>query len=223
MVEALEPCKKSLEKLDLEFGFDHEGDRSFRSLPSMKTFTSLKTLYLTQGAIGNHTRVDDVSRDAFTKLLTSSIEELHITTFHDAYRYAVLDLAEQTAAGAYPNLLHVRLVGRDDGVSQSGESVSGQAFLKFARGQDEAGLDNLPQQQDWVLFGQRCLNDKDFRSKVVRDVHEDSRVRLIAAIRNPRLRKRIQRLFSEKYVMFECVAVDVEVEFWGGVGHVAYF
>lgn len=221
MVEALEPCKKSLETLDLEFGFDHEGDRSFRSLPSMKTFTSLKTLCLTQGAIGNHTRVDDVSRDAFTKLLTSSIEELQITMFHDAYGYAVLDFAEQTAAGAYPNLLHVRLAGWDYGVSEPGEFVSGQAFLKFARGQDEAGLDNLPHQQDWVLLGRRCLNDKDFRSEVVCDVHEDSRVRLVAAFRNLRLRKRIQRLFSNKCVMFECVAV--EVKFLGGAIHVAYF
>lgn len=141
VVEALDPCKKSLERLELDFGSRHESDPCFRFLPSMRTFTSLKTLYLTQGAIGNHQCADDVPEDAFTRLLTSSIEELQITRFGEPYRLAILDLAEQTAAGAYPNLAHVRLIGRDYDESRVLGFINGQAFLTFASGQ---GISQLP-------------------------------------------------------------------------------
>lgn len=274
MVEALEPCKKSLERLELDFGLRHESDPCFRSLPSMKSFTSLKTLYLTQGAIGNHEWADDVPEDAFTKLLTSSIEELRIRKFLDAYKYAVLNFAEQTAAGAYPNLEHVRLIGweeEDDDDDESGwlGVIYGKAFLTFASGQDvsqlpvknietnivgidldnevsthqllfgeereeeaedqeaseetgsEAGSFGLTHHYDWVRFGRRCLEDNDFKSQIARCVKEKSVIFLTTALQYLPLRQKIQRLFSEKYVVLECVTVEVLGD--GKIIQVAYF
>jgi hypothetical protein len=157
VVEALEPCRKSLERLSLDFGWQVEDvGGSFRFLPSMKAFTALRTLHLHQRVVGlppcsflfwtASKHVFD--EDAFTKILPRSIETLHITRFHDAYGRAVFRVAKQAAAGAYPQLKYVRLIRAPYKASGADEpdhpdhpgSMAGRRFLAFARGQEAPRL-----------------------------------------------------------------------------------
>ncbi|KAI3394714.1 hypothetical protein diail_2300 [Diaporthe ilicicola] len=136
VVTLLEPFKQQLEVLDLNFtGFPGfyklEPTRPIRSLAA---FTTLKSVRLEQACLGMPPKpdVDDISamseeeiaaqreseiayiKTVLVNLLPcKSLEFLQIDEFSDEYDYAVVELARHASLERYPNLKHVRLIGKD--------------------------------------------------------------------------------------------------------------
>lgn len=86
----------------------------------MKTFTALRTMHISKRVAGR-------ARESLITMLPRSIEELFIDEFREDFKHAVLDLAEQAAAGQFPNLKHVRLI---KGIWAG--FMWGKTFLDFA-------------------------------------------------------------------------------------------
>lgn len=137
VVEALEPCKETLEILILNFA-PYDADPCFRSLSPVKSFTSLRTIIIDQDTFRIR---GQPGRDNLFKLLPSSIEILGIEDFVEDFNHAILEFASHLAEGEYPNLRCVSLVpgGPNDWLSP--DHMSGKSFHRFARGQDAPRLE----------------------------------------------------------------------------------
>jgi hypothetical protein len=132
VVVALDPSKKTLEKLILDLGMIHQVNLFFGHLQPMRSFTTLRTMHLSQGVIGYFESAYDSYRKPLTVLLPRSIEDLVITDFDRFYGKAVLGLAKEAATGKYPNLKRVRLIRE----RACRGFMSGKSFIAFATGQD---------------------------------------------------------------------------------------
>lgn len=77
----------------------------------MKNFTALRTMHVSLGALGSSWELGEKQREALTRLLPESIEELFISEFDEDRAKAVLNLAKMASAGAFQNLKHLRLIG----------------------------------------------------------------------------------------------------------------
>lgn len=148
VVEGLSLVKKVLKRLVLDFGTVHKAQDSFRLLPSMKHFTALRTLHVTQGELG---RLLDHERQNLSETLPKFIEELFIKDFDEYSRKVVLDLAKRVSAGQYPNFKHLRLLGKKK------DFMEGDSFLALMRIQEHlqhggegggGGLDSTDAQTD---------------------------------------------------------------------------
>ncbi|KAJ0124534.1 hypothetical protein J7T55_005872 [Diaporthe amygdali] len=108
----------------------------FRPLPSLTSFTALRTLFLSQGTIRFFQPPDEVTpMDSLIRLLPKSIEKLSIKDFSEDSRATVLELAKQTRAGEFPNLRQVRLIG-----NEIPSMMTGSSFLFLAN--EEQGEDS---------------------------------------------------------------------------------
>lgn len=153
VAEGLDPFKENMRRLILDFGKYHEKRPFFRSLPSMKTFTALRIMHLSQAVVGDLWTLNEGVRRSLTEMLPESLEELFIHKFDEKSTRAVLDLATQVSAGRFPNLKLVRVIG-DVPIGH----IRGSTFLQFANALDAAQSSDDDDDDD---------NEDDFYSTVV--------------------------------------------------------
>lgn len=223
-MESLGPSKKTLERLILEFGQEYEYRESFRSLPSMKNFTALRTMHVSLGALGSSWGSGDKQTEALTGLLPESIEELFIIEFEEHRARAVLNLGEMVSAGAFQNLKHLRLIGdvvqayRTEHWFLAMASLRGQAYMGVEEKEEEPEeIDSdwefhewSSDEQQWAEVARHCLSDDVLMSSIASYVKHDSEMCLRTAFTSVPLAKRFRRLFSKTTVRFECVGVLVQ-------------